>query len=191
MNAREVDEASARLRELRHVEWEDLGLASLAFALALAATQLRPALAVPLFLGGLAVGALGIRAMWRHWDLVDRLAGEREAYAISDVLEYASRAATMESRASYAAVIRSWASWPGPGSQAEAELEAALEELEELASELDDEELALDPAHAVACKRLVSDFDLSPLLNPAFPPEELRTQIRRIRGGFTPCRPAA
>lgn len=168
------------------MEWEDLGLAMLAFALALAATQLRPALAVPLFLGGLAVGALAVRAMWRHWDLVDRLAEQHDAYAISDVLTYASRTTTMERRSSYAAFIRSWASQTDPGSEApQAELK---DELERLASELDDEELTLDAACGVACMRLVTDFDLSPLLNPALPLEELRLRIRQIRGGFRPRR---
>ena len=63
MYARAVDEAAARLRELRHEEWEDLGLAALALGLAVVATQVRPAFAMPLFLGGLAVGALGVRAL--------------------------------------------------------------------------------------------------------------------------------
>lgn len=50
------------MRELRHEEWEDLGLAALAVVFAVAATQVRPALALPLFLGGVALAALGLRA---------------------------------------------------------------------------------------------------------------------------------
>ena len=91
MHARAVDDAATRLRDLRREEWEDLSLAALAIALALAATWARPALALPLFLGGLAVGALGLRALWRRWDLVDRLAGERDAHVISEVRAYAAR----------------------------------------------------------------------------------------------------
>ena len=60
----------------------------------------------------------------------------------------------------------------------------AAEELEALACELEDDELALDPACAVACMRLVSDVSESPLLNPALPPELLRSRIRQIRSGF-------
>jgi hypothetical protein len=60
----------------------------------------------------------------------------------------------------------------------------AAEELEALASELEDDELALDPACAVACMRLLSDLSASPLLNPALPPEELRSRVRQIRSGF-------
>jgi hypothetical protein len=75
MYARALDDAGTRLSELRREEWADFGLATLALTLAIAATQVRPALAMPLFVGGVAAWALGIRARWRHWDLVDRLAG--------------------------------------------------------------------------------------------------------------------
>lgn len=186
MYARAVDEASIRLRELRHQEWEQLGLGALTLALAIAATEIRPALALPLFLGGLAVGALGVRALWRHWDLVERLSGERDAYVIPEVLAYASREATMERRHGFAALIRSRLSEP-----VEAHVSAAADELELLACELDDSDLALDPPSAVACGRLLSDVAESPLLNPALPPEELCSRARQIRAGFTSSRRAA
>jgi len=181
MYARAIDDASVRLRELRHEEWEELGVAALALGLAIAATQFRPALAVPLFLGGLVVGALGVRALWRRWDLLERLSGEREAYVISEVLAFASREASMERRHSFAALIRSRLTAP-----VDVQVIAAAEELRALASELDDGEVALDPACAVACMRLLTDLTESPLLNPALPPEELRSRIRQIRSGFGP-----
>jgi len=183
MYARAVDDASVRLHELRQEELQDFGLAALALGLALAATQVRPAFAMPLVLGGVAVGALGVRALWRHWDLVDRLAGERDAYLISDVLVYASRETTKERRHWFAAVIRSVVSQPGPA--VAARIHTAADDLEALASELEDEGLAFDPACAVACARLVSDPSQSPLLNPALPPEELCSRVRQIRSGFT------
>jgi hypothetical protein len=170
-------------------KWGDLGLAALAFGLAVAATQVRPALALPLLVGGLAVGALGMRALWRRWDLVERLAGEGDAYVIPEILAYASREATMERRHSFAALIRS--RLPHPGLVSEARVVAVADELEALASELDDSALALDPAAAVACMRLLSDVAESPLLNPALPHEELRSRVRQIRSGFRPCRLAA
>jgi hypothetical protein len=183
MYARAVDDASARLHELHQEERQDLGLAALALGLALVAAQVRPAFAMPLFLGGVAVAALGVRALWRRWDLVDRLAGERDAYLISDVLAYASRETTKERRYRFAALIRSIVSQPGPA--VVARVHAAADDLEALASELEDAELALDPACAVACARLVSDPAQSPLLNPALPPEELRSRLRQIRAGFS------
>jgi hypothetical protein len=98
MYARAVDEAELRLRELRHEKWLDLALAAVVFGLALAATQIRPSLAMPLFLGGVFAWALGIRALYRHWDLLDRLADERDAFLIPEVASYASRHATSERR---------------------------------------------------------------------------------------------
>jgi hypothetical protein len=186
MYARAVDDAATRLRELRREQWEDLALAALALGLALAATEIRPALAIPFFLGGLVVGALGVRALWRHWDILERLAGERDAYVISEVLSFASREATMERRRDFAAQIRSTLRGP-----VETRVSAAAGELEALASELDDGELALDPACAVACMRLVSELAESQLLDPAPTPADLRSRVCKIRAGFTPCRMAA
>jgi hypothetical protein len=188
MYARSVDEASTRLRELRHEEWEQLGLGALALALAVVATRIEPSLAVPLFLGGLAVGALGVRAMWRHWDLLDRLAIERESYVIAEVRAYATREATMGRRRSFAAMIRALLEEP-PG--AADRFGDARAELEALASELDDEELTLDPACAVACMRLLTDLETSPLLNATLSSQALRSRVRQIRAGFGAAERAA
>jgi hypothetical protein len=182
MYARAVDDAALRLRELRDDEWEDFGVAALALLLAVVAAEFRPQFALPLFLGGLAVLALGVRALWRRWDLVDRLAGERDTYVIFEVLDYASRETTMERRHSFAALIRGRLRQPGV--EFEASVAAAREELEALATELEDAELALDPDRAVACMRLLSDLEGSPLLNSALPPDELRSRVRQIRAGF-------
>jgi hypothetical protein len=98
MDARAVDEAELRLRELRHEQRLDLALAAVVFGLALAATQIRPSLAMPLFLGSVFAWALGIRTVYRHRDLLDRLADERDAVVIPEVASYASRLATSERR---------------------------------------------------------------------------------------------
>jgi hypothetical protein len=98
MYARAVDDAELRLRGLRHEQWLDLALAAVVFALALAASQIRPSLAMPLFLGGVLAWALGVRALYRRWDLLDRLAGERDAFVIPEVASHASRHATGERR---------------------------------------------------------------------------------------------
>ena len=189
MYASAVDGAAERLDELRHERWEKLGLAALALVLAVAATEVRPALALPLFLGGLAVGALGVRDLWRHWDLLDRLAGERDAYVIAEVLAYASREATMERRRGYAASIRSRLGHTGIAS--EPSVIPVVEELRALASELEDGDLELDPACAIACVRLLTELADGPLGDPTLPPEELRSRVRQIRLGFRPNRLAA
>jgi hypothetical protein len=184
MYARAVEDAARDLRDLRHDEWGDFGLGVLAFGLAAAATELRPAWALPLLIGGMTVWALGVRAMWRHWDLVDRLAGDRDAYVISDVLAHASREATINRRRTFAAMIRG--TMRQPGVVLEPRVGAAADELEALAEELEDEELVLDPACAVACMRLLTDSPGSPLLNPALPASDLRSCVVLIRSGFTP-----
>ncbi|MGH3085494.1 MAG: hypothetical protein ACRDNP_15825, partial [Gaiellaceae bacterium] len=94
---------------------------------------------------------------------------------------YASREATMERRHSFAALIRSRLRQPG-----ETRVIAVAEELEALASELDNDELTLHPACAVACVRLASDVAESPLLNRELPGEDLHSYVRRIRSGFRP-----
>lgn len=190
MYARAVDDAATRLRDLSHEEWGAFALAAVTFGLALAATQVRPALALPLFIGGLATLALGIRALWRRWDLIDRLAGERDAYVITEIRDYALRETTTERRRSLAAYIRSALSESTRMDDARVLLSAT--ELEALARELEDEdeELVFDPASAVACVRLLSDVAASPLLNAGLPAELLRSRVSQIRSGFAPRLPA-
>ena len=178
MYARAVDQADARLRELRQEERGELALAATALTASIVATQVLPPLAAPLFVGGLVIGMLGARATWRRWDLLERLSGERDAHVISEVRAFASREATMERRRSFAALVRSRLRTD------DARLLAVADAFEALASELEDEDLTLEPASAVACTRLLSDFSGSPLLNQALPIEDLRSRIRQIRSGF-------
>jgi hypothetical protein len=178
--ARAVDDAAAELRDLRCEEWEDLGLAGLALALAVTATAVFPALALPLVVGGLVVGSRGLRALWRRWDAVERLAGERDAYVISEVLAYAMRETTLDRRRTFAALIRSRLRKP-----LEPRVEVVAEELDLLACELENAELWLDPVAAVACLRLLSDVTSSPLLNSALPTQDLRSRVNSIRSGFS------
>ncbi len=180
MYARAVDDAASRLRELRHEEWEGLALGALALALALCATQVRPSLAVPLFLGGLVVGGRGLVAGVRRWDLVDRLVGERDAYVIAEVRAHAAREATMARRRDCSASIRSLMAMHGEGDGGLAGLAGALDAL---AAELDDPELDLDPACAVACGRLLDEEES--LLRAG---SSMHARIERIRAGFAPAR---
>lgn len=179
MYARAVDQADARLRDLRLEERGTLGLAGAALAASLAATEVSPALVAPLFIGGLVVGALGARAMWHRWDLLERLSGERDAHVIAEVLAFASREATLDRRRSFAALIRSRLreTW-------DPRVLAVAPELEALAVELEDADLTLDPASAVACMRLLSDVSRSPLFNRELPTEDLRSRVLHIRSGF-------
>lgn len=182
MYARAVDDAAARLRILRCERRERLSLAALALVFTLVAAALLPQLALPLLVGGLALGILGLQALFRHWDLVEQLSGERDAYVIAEVLAYASREAEIDRRHFLAVMIRGHLRQPGLASK---QVVAATEELEALAHELDDRGLALDPAAAVACRRLLTGMADSALFNAALPSDELRSRVRQIRSGFT------
>ena len=155
MYARAVDDAGTRLKALRREEREDLALAGVTLGLAIAAAERAPSLALPLLIGGMALGVLGVRALWRHWDLVDRLAGEPDAYAIAEVLAYAARETTMQKRRRFAALIRHHLE-PMSAERPNRAGDAA-EELAALADELEDEALELSPASAVACSRLLGE----------------------------------
>jgi hypothetical protein len=179
MYARAVEEGAAKLRALRHEEWGDLGLGAVAVALAVAATQVWPELAVPLFVGGVAVGVKGVRAGWRRWDLVDRLSDYVDAYVIPEVLAYASRHTSMERRRTFASFIRCRLLAADP------RITTAAQDLEALATELEDDSLALDPVAAVATMRLLSEPE-SPLLDRAAPTDDLRSRVLQIRSGFKP-----
>jgi hypothetical protein len=185
MDARTIERASIELQGLREAEWSRLGLGGAALGLAVMATSLAPSLAVPLFVGGLVVVAAGVRALWQHWDLVDRLAAERDAYVISEVRAYAAREATMGRRRAHAATIRSLLRSELPPTGVTA---VVAEELEALARDLEDERLALDPASAFACARLLgAAAPLHRLASVA----ELRATVVRIRAGLRPAEHSA
>jgi hypothetical protein len=182
MYARAVDEAAARLDSLKHEQCADLALAAVALALAVTAAAFHPALALPLFLGGLFVGGSGTRALWRRWDLLDRLSGERDAYVISEVREHAMTETTMERRHEFAELIRYRLHEQEPEHQAR--LAPVAAKLDALALDLDDDGLELEPACAVACARLLTDFAGSPLLDSWLSAEDLLSTVHQIRAGF-------
>jgi hypothetical protein len=182
MYARAIDDAATRLRQLHVEEWGDLGLGAIAFAASLAASQQFQELALPLFIGGVASLFLGVRALWRHWDLVDRLCDDPDAYVIPDVLERTERETTMTRRRIAAAQLRSWLQDPGPAR--EARVASAADDISALISELEDPEFRLEPVSGVACMRLLGDGLVSPLLNPDLPADALRSHIFQIRNGL-------
>jgi hypothetical protein len=185
MYARAVDEAASRLRELRMEEWQDLGLGALSFGSAVAATQLAPAFGMPFFLGGLFLLFRGMRTLVRRFDLVEQLAVDRDAYVMAEVRRRALRDATLERRRTMACYLRRWL-----GEPRDVRATPAADELAMLVAELEDDTLELEPACAVACARLLSDPQSSPLLNEALPADEIRSRVLRIRAGFRPV-PAA
>jgi hypothetical protein len=183
MTARTIEEAERRLHELRTEEWSDLTLAALAMGLALGATAVHPPLAGPLFIGALVVGFLATRAFIRRWELFERLLLDRDAYAIPEIRRRAQDIASMESRRALAVSVRNRLT-PVPGYSLATRVAAAAQELVALASQLEDEELALDPACAVRCLQLLTNSMDSPLLNDLLPEGDVHVWIRQIRAGF-------
>jgi hypothetical protein len=183
MTARKVDEASARLRELRQDEWSDLGLGGVAMGLAIAASTLHPPLTLPLLIGAFALLFLGLRALVRRCELFDRLLLDQDAYSISEVRRRAAKAASTESRREHAGALRRRLS-PVPGCPVRPRVAAVSADLAALADELQDDTLELDPWCAVRCEQLVTSVTDSPLLNDALPAEDLLARINQVRAGF-------
>jgi hypothetical protein len=85
MHARALEQSAAELHDLHRAEWQDLSVAALFLAAAVAASVLLPSVALPLLVGGLLATARAVVAIWRHWNLLDRLVGERDAQMIPEV----------------------------------------------------------------------------------------------------------
>jgi hypothetical protein len=185
MYARQVEEQSTELHELKHDELELACLTVLCFGLALAAHG-RPTIALPLLAAGLAGAALAVRAFWRRWDLVDRLLMEREAYEIAEVRTRAEHLALLENRRSLASSIRWRLEHASAFAEPDGRLLRVAPELAELADELADETLELDPLRAVECERLLTDGVTSPLVDPTASVDDLYAWVCRIRAGFAP-----
>ena len=105
--------------------------------------------------------------------LVEHLAGEQEAHGTPR-----SRPSRLGRRQSRDGTVRGADSHgTNEGADVPRARHIAAEELEALAAELEDDELTLVPVSAVMCRRLLTDLVESPLLNPALPPEELRSRL--------------
>jgi hypothetical protein len=177
MTARQVDQAARRLRELRAQTVTDLVLAVAAFALALTASRLIPALAVPLLIGATGIAFLGIRALVRHTFLVEDLAVDREAYAIPDVCEFGRRAASPEHRQELARSVR--VALTDSTHEVGARLTAVRAELEQLIAALEDDSLRWKPQAAVTLERWLNN-PAGSFRDPSVPVVELRSRLRSI-----------
>lgn len=163
MTARQIDEAAAKLRELRALTIGDLALAGTAFALAIVASLISPSFALPLLVGALAVTVLGLRALLQHFFLVEDLAVEPDAYTIGDVRLYAARVASPEHRRVLAGSMRATLHNASP-----------QPDLQELIAALEDEKRAVDPFAVVSLERS---------LLASAPVDELRSRLRALLEG--------
>jgi hypothetical protein len=167
------------LHDLRRQEWEAGAVAAAALGLAIAASTVRPAFALPLFIGGAFVACRAVLAGWRHWDLLDRLVVERDAYWIPEVRTRGEQEAGMDNRRSLSRGVR----WHLERDEYP-RIAANADELAALAEELLDSRLELDPACAAACSRLLTGGPESSLYNSELPAEDARSRLVQIRAGF-------
>jgi hypothetical protein len=174
VNARQLDEATTRLHDLRAQSVGDLVLAFVATGLALTATQLRPMLAIPFLLGAIAVGFLGVQAHVRRVFLVEDLADDRDAYSIPDVRRFGERATTPEHRRQLARSIRVEMT---DSSYEAARLATVRVELGQLVAILEDEQRTLEPYSLVTLEHWLNDPGGS-FRNPLVPVVELRSRLR-------------
>lgn len=166
MTARQIDDAATRLRDLGAQSAGDFALAVVATGLALAATQVRPALAMPFLVGAIGVGFLGVRAFVRRAFLVEDLAVDPDAYTIPAVQSFARRMTSLSRRRDLARWIRA----AGPD-------HPAHEELVELAVLLEDEHRPLEPCSLVTLERWIQDPTGS-FHDPSAPVAGLRSRLR-------------
>jgi hypothetical protein len=178
MNARQIDEATERLRDLQLRGVEELALGGVALGLALTATQVFPALAVPFLVGAIAVSSLGVQALVRRSFLVGDLAGEREAYVIPAVRRFGLRAVAPEQRHRLACTLR----FALLGSTA-ARLAPLRPELEELIADLEDDSLRWEPSAAVGLEHWLND-PVGSFQDPAASVVEARARLRSFLAGF-------
>jgi hypothetical protein len=186
MNARDIETAALEVERFRHraVRWLSAGgvLASITIAL----LPFSRSFAVTLG-GGAALEMLMAAVLWlRRRERIEQLALDPSAYAIPAVACFGARLCDLSHRRRLAASIRSMVDDRQP-------LDLHLvgrtgrfaQQLEMLAHELAAPAARVEPATAVACRRLVTRPVESPLYNPNLPEEDLRALLLRIRAGIT------
>ena len=181
MNARQLDEATTRLHDLRARTVGDLVLAVVATGLALTATQFRPVLAIPFLLGAVGVGFLGMQAHARRVFLVEELADDRDAYGIPEVRRFGERATTPTHRRRLAQSIR-LAMTDSP-SEVAARPHSVRVELDQLAAVLEDEERSFEPYSLVTLEHWLNDPGGS-FRDPRVPAVEVRSRLRHLLVDF-------
>jgi hypothetical protein len=186
MNARDIEMAALEVERSRHraVRWLSAGgvLAGIAIALLPCSTRF----AVTLGCGAVLEMLLAAVLWLRRRERIEQLALDPSAYAIPAVARFGARVCDLSQRRRLAASIRSMVDDRQP-------LDLHLvgrtgrfsEQLETLARELAAPAARVEPATAVACRRLVTRPVESPLYNPNLPEEDLRALLLRIRAGIT------
>lgn len=187
MNAREVELAAMTLERSRRRAERWLAASVVVLGIAFGAAPFSLALAISMAAGAALELALA-GALWLYRrERVERLALDPAAYVIPDVARFGRRLCGLGERRRLAASIRSLVTERQP-------LDLHLvgragqfaQPLEVLAHELAAPTACVEPATAVACRRLLTRPVESPLYNPNLSDEDLTALLLRIRAGISP-----
>jgi hypothetical protein len=186
MHAREVEEARLDLRRRRRRTVEAAVLLVAAGVAALAVIPFAPVLALALAAGAGLEALVGAAALCGYRDRVSKLALDPAAYVLPEVERYGRCLAGQGQCARLAAWISEILTdvhVPGNMYLVDRVLRYA-HDLEALARDLTRPGVRIEPASAVACKRLLTCAVESPLYNPRLPADELAITVHRIRAGI-------
>lgn len=184
MNARELEQAQSDLGARRRKAVHTAALACVAIVVALPLVWLSPRLAIALAAAAAGEAAVAAAVFHGRRERIARLALDPAAYAIRDVERYGQRCVG-ERRKLAAWLVEVVAEARMPASfYLRDRVDRSAADLELLARELGASAAKVQPASAVACRRLLTHTVESPLYNPRVPADELRSALLRIRAGI-------
>ncbi|HYZ82499.1 MAG TPA: hypothetical protein VE571_14580 [Solirubrobacteraceae bacterium] len=187
MSAREVEKAGADVERSLHRARRLLLAAIVVAVLAIAAVPASPGFAVALAVGA----ALELGAALAFWlsrrERIERLALDPSAYVIPAVARFGARVCALRERRRLAAFIEAIVHERGHPLELHLVGRAGhyAQLLDALACDLASPAARVEPAVAVACRRLLTRPVESPLYNPNLPEEDLRSLLLRIRAGIS------
>lgn len=186
MEDRALEHAANKLRSARRRTVECATLALVTFAGAIAAAPFSTRFALVLGAGATGEALLSAVARMARRDQIAQLALEPAAYVLPEVRQYGEESAQPHQRERLAAWLEelpALSRLPGTIYLAD-RIERVAADLESIARELAVPSADVDPASAVACRRLLTDAVGSSLYNPRVPAEDLDLVLRRIRIGI-------
>ncbi len=187
MNARDVDTAAAQIESWRHRVRHCVIASVVVAAVATAAVPFSSSFAIALAVGVILQLSLGGMLWLFRRERIEKLALDPAAYAIPAVARFGARVSAPCARRQLARSIHALVHERGHSLELHLVVRAAsyTSQLETLARELASPSTRVEPAIAVACRRLITRPVESPLYNPNLPEEDLRALLLRIRAGIT------
>jgi hypothetical protein len=187
MNARDVETAAAAVEKTGRSTVRALVMTGVVAGVALAVLPFQAGFAIALAVGAVS-GLVAAAALWWHRrERIERLALEPAAYSIPEVARFGARVAALTERRRLASWIESVACEGGGSVDLHLALRASkyAHQLQTLARDLAAPSARVDPAMAVACRRLLTQPVESPLYNPNLPEEDLGALLLRIEAGIS------